>query len=100
MEKVDRELLYKELVKGVVTVTFIKANGDTRQMPCSLQPEYLDSLGKSSDEASQTFETNAIAVWALESEGWRSFRWDSVLFYSVQSTLETITIPLVTEESV
>lgn len=60
-------------------VTFTKVDGSERVMKCTLN----ESLIPQSTEEKKTDRTkvendNVLAVWDLESEGWRSFKIDSV----------------------
>lgn len=70
------------LHEGVVEINFTKANGEQRVMlatlhegliPVDLQPKGNDR--KKSDEAQ--------AVYDVEADGWRSFRWDSIISWDV-----------------
>jgi hypothetical protein len=53
-------------------------------MLCTLSPEILPTQ-TDLEEHIQTRKSNTevISVWDLESEGWRSFRKDSVIDFSV-----------------
>lgn len=62
------------LQKEVVEVTFKKLDGTERVMPCTLMPSFFPDPKK---EATQKHEKN-IVVWAIESNGFRSFRYDRV----------------------
>tara|TARA_B100001287_G_scaffold167388_1_gene140791 strand:+ start:11139 stop:11444 length:306 start_codon:yes stop_codon:yes gene_type:complete len=62
------ELLHNE----VVEVTFTKLDGDERVMPCTLQAKYFPDPKKESTQK----HDNVVAVWAIESKGFRSFRYD------------------------
>lgn len=70
------------LQEGIVEVTFTKANGEERVMlatlndgliPVDLQPKGTDR--KTSDQVQ--------AVYDVEADGWRSFRWDSIISWNV-----------------
>ena len=74
------ELLQKE----VVEVTFTKLDGDERVMPCTLMESYFPDPKK---EASQKND-KVVAVWAVESQGFRSFRYDRVKAIKVLNVLE------------
>lgn len=71
------ESLKENLHKGVVEVTFQKNDGSERVMKCTLQdglvPKF-ESTGKV-----KRHNPDVLAVWDIESDGWRSFRWDSVI---------------------
>ena len=64
----------KMLQKDVVEVTFTKLNGDERIMPCTLVESFFPDPKK---ETSQKND-KVVAVWAIESKGFRSFRYDRV----------------------
>lgn len=79
---VTKERMKSILKEGIVTVTFTKIDGSPRVMNCTLQPEFLPKKGvelllvEARNERADN--PNAIAVWDIDSEGWRSFRLDSV----------------------
>lgn len=73
--KKGRKWLKNVLETDVVEVTFTKKDGSERIMKCTLKEDVLPVVqNKEAKEKSQ----EAIAVWDVESEGWRSFRWDSI----------------------
>jgi hypothetical protein len=76
-----KEELYKLLQKEVVEVTFTKLNGDERKMPCTLIESFLPPAKKDdaiTQKKVREISDKVIAVWALESKGFRSFRYDRV----------------------
>ena len=77
-----RDELMETLRKEVVIVTFKKLNGDERKMPCTLIPDFLPPA-KKDDAITQTkvreVSDKVCAVWAVESKGFRSFRYDRVI---------------------
>ena len=64
------------LHNGVVEVNFTKTNGDLRRMNCTLVPEYMHT--KPSEDGARKSNPAVAAVWDLDKDGWRSFRYDSV----------------------
>lgn len=69
-----------ELLKnGEVNIEFTKVNGEQRVMHCTLQESMLPAQ-IDVEEAIQKKKPNpdVLAVWDIQSEGWRSFRWDSL----------------------
>jgi hypothetical protein len=73
--KKGRKWLKSVLETDVVEVTFTKKDGSERILKCTLKEDVLPEVqNKEAKEKSQ----EAIAVWDVESEGWRSFRWDSI----------------------
>ena len=76
-----QEELYKLLKENVVEVTFTKLNGDERIMPCTLIESYLPPAKKDdplTQKKVREITDKVIAVWAIESKGFRSFRYDRV----------------------
>lgn len=69
-----RDDLIALLQKEVVQVTFTKLDGDERVMPCTLIESFFPDPKK---ETSQKND-KVVAVWAIESKGFRSFRYDRV----------------------
>lgn len=68
------------LQNSVSNVTFTKKNGDERIMKCTLMPEHLPpaEVKENTEKTEKAVNTDVLAVWDLEAEGWRSFRLDSV----------------------
>lgn len=66
---------------GVVKVSFTKVNGDKRVMDCTLKEGVIPAATK--DDPLSTKKIRALneavcCVWDVNSQGWRSFRWESV----------------------
>ena len=76
-----REELLALLESEVVEVTFTKLNGDERVMPCTLIKSMLPPAKKDdplTQKKVREISDKVIAVWAIESKGFRSFRYDRV----------------------
>jgi hypothetical protein len=76
-----KEELMEMLRKEVVEVTFLKLDGDKRKMPCTLMPSFLPPATKDdpmSQKKVREISDKVVAVWAIESKGFRSFRYDRV----------------------
>lgn len=76
-----REELLELLHKEVVEVTFTKLNGDERVMPCTLIESYLPPATKTdpmTQKKVREITDKVVSVWAVESKGFRSFRYDRV----------------------
>jgi len=82
MTKVEMK---EALVKGVCTVVFQKLNGEERTMKCTLDPKVLPTPVSSDEEVNRNRAPNeeVQVVWDVESNGWRSFRVDSVKEFTV-----------------
>ena len=80
----DKYELKEILSNTVSTVVFTKVDGTERELKCTLLPEYLPQ--KPVVEGQQLLtealprkeNPDTLAVWDMESNGWRSFRTDSV----------------------
>jgi len=80
----DKYELKEILCNTVSTVVFTKIDGTERELKCTLLPEYLPA--KPVVEGQQLLtealprkeNPDTLAVWDMESNGWRSFRTDSV----------------------
>jgi hypothetical protein len=72
-----REWLRDMLRVGEMTVTFEKLDGTTREMRCTLlESEIPEEMKPKNSGKAQSEES--IAVFDLEKQAWRSFRYDSV----------------------
>jgi hypothetical protein len=82
----QNEYLKKALFENVVNVLFLKKDGTERKMTCTLKPDLLPAQ-TDLEEAVQkkTPNPDVLAVWDLENEGWRSFRYDSVIGFTTES---------------
>ena len=85
-----KEELIALLKKNVVEVTFTKLNGDTRVMPCTLYEGMLPPAKKDdpiTQKKVREISDKVIAVWAIESEAFRSFRYDRVTDVKVTTVM-------------
>lgn len=72
--KKGRKWLAGMLEQSVVEVTFTKKDGTERVMNCTLLEDYLpETTG-----AGRSAGSDALAVFDIDADGWRSFRWDSI----------------------
>jgi hypothetical protein len=76
----QNEFLKEALHNGTVEVLFIKKDGTERKMRCTLKPDLLPH--KEDTLKPVHSNPNVQAVWDLENEGWRSFRYDSVIGFT------------------
>jgi|TARA_R110000796_G_scaffold89638_1_gene193221 hypothetical protein len=76
-----KQQLMEMLRKEVAIVTFLKLDGDERKMACTLIPNFLPPAAKEDPMTQKKVRevSDAVcAVWAVESKGFRSFRYDRV----------------------
>ena len=78
------DFLKTELFKSIVNVDFIKKDGTQRKLRCTLRPDLLPPQTDLEEAVSKTPSATSLAVWDLENEGWRSFRYDSVIGFNVE----------------
>ena len=72
--KKGRKWLAGILEQSVVEITFTKKDGTERVMNCTLLEDYLpETTG-----AGRSSGSDALAVFDVDADGWRSFRWDSI----------------------
>jgi hypothetical protein len=74
----------KELLQTkTVRVVFLKKDGSERSMLCTLRSDVLPQQ-TDLEEAVQkkTPNPDVLAVWDVESNGWRSFRYDSIIGFT------------------
>ena len=81
--KKGRTRLISLLEERPIEIVFTKKDGTERTMKCTLMEDYLpETVG--SEKAKND---EVLAVYDLEKEGWRSFRWDSIkeVHFSLES---------------
>jgi len=81
----DRNMMMQELQQRVCRVIFRKANGEERDMQCTLQEGVVPSATKEdplSQKKVRSINEEVIPVWDVNAQGWRSFRVDSVISFS------------------
>ena len=75
--------LKDKLRENILNVQFVKKDGTERKMRCTLKADLLPAQ-TDIEEAVQkkTPNPDVLAVWDLEKEAWRSFRYDSIIGFS------------------
>jgi hypothetical protein len=70
---------FKGLLKETtVNVTFFKVNGDKREMRCTLNETQIPEDKQPKGTGSKNSPKDSIAVFDLDKQEWRSFRYDSL----------------------
>lgn len=74
--------VFRDWLRGIltvenVTVTFTKTDGTEREMRCTLNPVIAIPYEKKTEKLKKT-NTDALAVWDLDKNEWRSFRYSSI----------------------
>lgn len=79
----QNEFLKEQLHKGVVRVKFVKKDGSIRDMQCTLKADLLPAQTDIEESVQKKTPNPAVlAVYDVENNGWRSFRWDSIIGFT------------------
>lgn len=76
-----KEDLKNLLEQNVLTIDFLKLNGDRRIMTCTLRDDMKPRATKAdpmSQKAVREVSDAVVSVWDVNARGWRSFRYDRV----------------------
>lgn len=85
-EPVDVSQTMKEMVLYSLrsfpqtSITFTKRDGTERVMLCTLMESELPSRSENG-ESKREHSPDVQPVWDIEANGWRSFRWDSLVSF-------------------
>lgn len=75
--------LQEQLKIKVLKVKFIKKDGTERDMVCTLRPDMMpQQIDLEESVQKKSPNPDVLAVYDLEKEGWRSFRYDSIIGFS------------------
>jgi len=80
-----RSYIKDMLVSDILKVTFTKVNGDTREMYCTLQDEFVPEHKKYFSEGAKPREKNmeVLSVFDMEKGDWRSFRIETITGFEI-----------------
>ena len=91
----NRETITENLHRGICTVTFTKVNGESRTMQCTLHPSYLPEQRVLTEDGASPMDDprggsdpNLMPVWDTQSNGWRSFKIDTVTDFNTSTLLK------------
>lgn len=75
--------LKEKLTSGIIDVLFLKKDGSQRRMKCTLRRDLLpEQTDLEESVQKKTPNPEVLAVWDLDKEAWRSFRYDSIIGFS------------------
>lgn len=85
MENVNKTEEFKDWVKGLLNdanvkdlcVTFKKANGEERELFCTLVESRIPEDKRPKNKVTRTSDDSQ-AVFDIKLNDWRAFRWDSI----------------------
>ena len=72
-----REFIKRELIKGIVEVTFTKKDGTARKMNCTLNDKIVVPYEKKTDKTKET-PIDVCPVFDTDKQEWRSFKYDAI----------------------
>jgi len=78
LSKKTRDNLIGIMKDKVVELTFIKKDGTERVMYCTLKEDLLPVTEVKEETKERKVNEDVLAVYDVDAEGWRSFRWDSL----------------------
>ncbi|WJE88047.1 hypothetical protein YFHUAIHA_CDS0174 [Phage C48C1] len=76
----DYDSIVNQLRSNVLEVSFVKVDGDTRVMPCTLLTEYMPEPSETKVQKVDDYSVNksVIRAFAIDKQAWRSFRLENV----------------------
>jgi hypothetical protein len=78
----QQDFCLSDLQSHVCFVKFTKLDGSIREMRCTLKEDLLPPVNKPT-MTGRVPNPNVVSVWSVDDEGWRSFRKDSVLEFTL-----------------
>ena len=81
----QREQLKNLLKENVLSVVFVKKDGTERTMLCTLKPDLLPVQEVTEDTKERKENLDILQVYDTENSGWRSFRLDSIITFTVSN---------------
>lgn len=78
MLKIEKNILLELLHVDILTVTFIKKNGEERVMRCTLREDILPPYKTVDPKKERKVNEDIVHVYDVDVQGFRSFRLDSI----------------------
>jgi hypothetical protein len=75
-----KESIAEQLRQGIMDIQFVKKDGSLREMRCTLNEKYLP---EKKSESTKKENPDVLAVWDIDSNGWRSFIVKQIVFVGV-----------------
>jgi hypothetical protein len=80
-EEANKNFIKYALSIAEVNISFIKSNGELRNMKCTLKDDLIKDYSKKTDRV-KTPSNEIQPVFDLDKQEWRSFRWDSIKHFN------------------
>ena len=71
------------LHEGIAEIKFVKVNGEERTMLATLNQDLIPMDLRPTGENERDHSPEVQRVYDVEADGWRSFRWDSLIEWNV-----------------
>ena len=78
----QREEIKKQLKESILRITFEKKDGTNRVMLATLRNDYIEPILKPTTNHRKP-NPEVCCVFDIEKDGFRSFRWDSLISWEV-----------------
>jgi hypothetical protein len=76
--------LLKILTENICVVDFVKVNGETRSMPCTLRSDIVPpQVIKEGKEPKKTNDS-VMNVWCVDKNEWRSFKLENLISLEIK----------------
>jgi hypothetical protein len=77
---IDKDDLKSTLKESIIVIDFEKKDGTIRSMRCTLMEQFLPTPPRyiPIDAPKRKENPDVLAVWDLDINNWRSFRYDSI----------------------
>lgn len=77
----NKQKLIEALREGEVSITFKKVSSTTRVMTATLNEMRLPP--RETESTNKAKNDDVLNVWSVDDSGWRSFRWDNLIDWTV-----------------
>ena len=74
-----RAMIVDAIKNKICEVTFTKVDGSLREMPCTLDTQYMPPVAVNEHHKTKLFKPEVLSVWCTDKQAWRSFRVENVL---------------------
>ena len=74
-----RDWLKSILNDGVANIHFLKSDGTERVMKCTLDRKVVPQVVSEEPKKVRAISPDVLPVYDIEAQGWRSFRWNSII---------------------
>ena len=77
--------LLKLLTENICVVDFVKVNGETRSMPCTLRPDIVPPVVVKEGKEPKKHNENTLNVWCVDKNAWRSFKLENLISVEIKN---------------